>query len=113
MPAYGLENNFSLIYALLDGVSRAWSAARAFTRAASIPIVSGCAPPNTRRAVRVISSSCRHGLAEIIERGAGVFVERLRVAPPHLEREFVTLSYDTLRHGDHFAQQSPGFFEAP
>ena len=75
MPAYGLENNFSLIYALLDGVSRAWSAARAFTRAASIPIVSGCAPPNTRRAVRVISSSCRHGLAEIIERGARVIAD--------------------------------------
>ena len=31
----------------------------------------------------------RHGLAEIVERGAGVPVERLRVTPPHLQREFV------------------------
>ena len=28
----------------------------------------------------------RHCLAEIVERGAGVVVERLRVNPPHLER---------------------------
>ena len=29
----------------------------------------------------------RHGLAEIVERGAGVLVECLRVNPPHPERE--------------------------
>ena len=40
-----------------DGVSRARSAARAFRRSPSIPVVVGCWPPNTRLAVRFISSS--------------------------------------------------------
>ena len=38
----------------------------------------------------------RHGLAEIVERGAGVQVERRRVIPPQSERESMTLS-ETLR----------------
>ena len=37
--------------------SRARSAARAFRRDFSITVVTGCAPPSTRRAVRVVSSS--------------------------------------------------------
>ena len=47
-----------LLYALLDGgdgddgVSRARSAARAYRSWSSISVV-GCAPPNTRRAVRL------------------------------------------------------------
>ena len=39
------------------GVSRARSAARAFCRAASMLSVRGCAPPNTRRAARSVSSN--------------------------------------------------------
>ena len=39
------------------GVSRARSAARASRKSPSIPVVSGCAPPNTRRVVRSESSS--------------------------------------------------------
>ena len=54
----------------------------------------------------------RHGLAEIVERGAGVHVERLRVTPPHPEREIMTLSENASRHGYRFAQQRLGFFEA-
>ena len=34
----------------------------------------------------------RHGLAKTVERGARVLVERLRVNPPHLDRDVVTLS---------------------
>ena len=41
----------------------------------------------------------RHGLAEIAERRAGVRVERLPVAPPHPEREFIILPENTSRHG--------------
>ena len=40
-----------------DGVSRARSAARAFRRDCSLSTVNGCAPPNTRRAIRSVSSS--------------------------------------------------------
>ena len=46
-----------LLYALLDGsddgVTRARSAARAYRSWSSIISVVGCAPPNTRRAVRL------------------------------------------------------------
>ena len=44
-------------YALLGGVSRARSTAREISRERSIPTVVGCAPPNTRRAMRSESSS--------------------------------------------------------
>ena len=54
----------------------------------------------------------RHGLAEIIERGAGVVVERPRVKLLHRERETITFSENTPRHGHRFAQQRLGFFEA-
>ena len=54
----------------------------------------------------------RHGLAEIVERGGGVLVERPRVRPPHPEREFIAFSRNTSRHGYRFAQQRLGFFEA-
>ena len=54
----------------------------------------------------------RDSLAEIVERGAGVLVERHRVIPPHLEREFLTLAENASRHGCRFAQQRLGFFEA-
>ena len=55
---------------------------------------------------------CRHGLAEIVERGAGVPVERIRVKRPHSEREIIAFSENALRHGYRFAQQCLGFFEA-
>ena len=54
----------------------------------------------------------RHGLAEIVERRAGVLVARLRVIPPHLECESIIISMNTSRHGHRFAHQCPGFFEA-
>ena len=47
----------------------------------------------------------RHGLAELSERGAGVFANRPRVVPPHPEREIITLAENASRHGDRFAQQ--------
>ena len=55
---------------------------------------------------------CRHGLAEIIERGAVVSVNRLRVKRPHPERNVMILSMNALRHGYRFAQQKFGFFKA-
>ena len=54
----------------------------------------------------------RHSLAEIVNRGARVPVERQRVVPPHLERGFMTLAEGASRHGDHFAHQYLGFFAA-
>ena len=39
-------------------------------------------------------------------------MERPRVNCPRLERDLIILSEDTSRHGHHFAQQRPGFFEA-
>ena len=54
----------------------------------------------------------RHGLAEIVERGTGVLVERLCVTPPYLERDPIALSENASRHGHRFEQQRPGFFEA-
>ena len=36
--------------------------------------------------------TCFNGLAKTVERGARVLVERLRVNPPHLDRDVVTLS---------------------
>ena len=41
----------------------------------------------------------RHAFAEIVERGAGVLVERQRVNFAHPEREFVTNSENASRHG--------------
>ena len=55
---------------------------------------------------------CRHGFAEIVERGAVVLVERHRVTPTHPERELMILSEDASCHGHCFAQQRTGFFEA-
>ena len=52
-----------------------------------------------------------HALAEIVERGAGVLVERRRVNRPHREREMITLAENAPRHGNRLAQQRLGFFE--
>ena len=60
---------------------------------------------------RVLES--RHGLAEIIERGGGVLVERLPISPPHFERDFTTIPMNAARHGYRLAQHGLGFFEAP
>ena len=54
----------------------------------------------------------RHSLAEILERGAVVQTETPRVIQSHSERDYMTLSEDTFRHGPHFAQKCLGFFEA-
>ena len=51
----------------------------------------------------------RHSLAEIVERGAGVRAKRLRVIPPHCERECIALSENAARHGNRFAHQMLGF----
>jgi len=53
-----------------------------------------------------------NGLADIVERGGWVLVERLRVTPPNPEREIITLSENASRHGNIFMQQCLGFFEA-
>ena len=47
----------------------------------------------------------RHGLAEIVERGAVVQAERPRVNPPHLEREHISLTENTAHHEDFSAHQ--------
>ena len=44
----------------------------------------------------------RHGLADIVERGAGVFAERTCVTFPHPERDVMTLSKNASRHGNRF-----------
>ena len=54
----------------------------------------------------------RHGLAEIVERGAGVHVERRCVKCPHPEREIMRVSENASRQGNRLAQQRLGFFEA-
>ena len=54
----------------------------------------------------------RHGLAEIVESGAVVPAERLRVFPPHLEREIMRVPQNTSRHGQRSVYQCLGFFEA-
>ena len=51
-------------------------------------------------------------LAEVVERGGGVVVERHRVTQPHPEREVMTLTEDASRHGYRFALHCLGFFEA-
>ena len=66
------------------------------------------APHDPRRLLK-----CIYGLAEIIERGAGVLVERPRVIQLHPEREMMTLAENASRHGKYLAQEIPGFFEAP
>ena len=45
----------------------------------------------------------RHGLLEIVERGAVVFAERHRVSRPHPDRGVYTLSENVSRHGYRFA----------
>ena len=55
----------------------------------------------------------RHGLAEIVECGGGVVVERLCVKPPHPKRDIMIISENASRHGHRFSQQRFGFFEAP
>ena len=54
----------------------------------------------------------RHGLAEIVERGAAVPAEHRRVDHLHPDRDFMTLTENAPRCGYRFAQQRPGFFEA-
>ena len=54
----------------------------------------------------------RHCLAEIVERGTVVHVERLRVTRPHPDCGFVTIPENASRHGHRFAHQCLGFFEA-
>ncbi len=52
------------------------------------------------------------GLAELVERGVRVSVERLRVITPHRERDIMTIPKNASRHGNRLAQQRLGFFEA-
>ena len=52
-----------------------------------------------------------HGFAKIVERGPGVRAERVRVNPPHPEREIIILTKNASRHGHRLAQQRLGFFE--
>ena len=52
-----------------------------------------------------------HGLAEIVECGAVVSVERLRAFLLQQERKIMAFSENALRRGYHFTQQRPRFFE--
>ena len=54
-----------------------------------------------------------HGLADIVERGAGVPPKSVPVIPPHPERDVITLAENASRHGYCFEQQCLGFFEVP
>jgi hypothetical protein len=54
----------------------------------------------------------RHGLAEIVERGAVAPGERLRINPTHPECG-LDIPEDASRHGHHPAEQFLSFFEAP
>jgi len=47
----------------------------------------------------------RHGLAEIVERGAVVPVKRLPTNPPHFERDFIRLAENASRYGNRFVHQ--------
>ena len=118
----------------LPGVSRARSKARAFRRDSHIlPAPRRLAGAEqgsgvsevflnprcgrVRAAKYAPRSPCHvlercHGLADIVERGAVVVVERLRVIHPHSERDFMTLPKNALRRGQYFAQHRLGFFEA-
>ena len=55
---------------------------------------------------------CRHGGVEIVERGGGVLVNRLRVNTPHTKRESIIITENAPQNGHDFAQQRLGFFEA-
>ena len=55
----------------------------------------------------------RHGLAQIVERGAGVVVEHRRVILSHLERDLMTVTENASRHRQRSKQQCFSFFEAP
>ena len=55
----------------------------------------------------------RHGLAEIVERGAGVIAERLCVNQSHLERESMSFTESASRYGYSFAKDCLGFVKAP
>ena len=50
--------------------------------------------------------------AEFTECGVGVRVERSRINPLHPERDIMTLSKNTSRHGQHFAHQRLDFLVA-
>ena len=51
----------------------------------------------------------RYGLAEIVERGVVVFVERLHVTPTNREREIMAIPENASRHGHHLTQPCLGF----
>ena len=51
----------------------------------------------------------RHCLAEIVERGGGVIVERPRVNRPNPKSVIMTLPKNTQRHRNRFEQQCLGF----
>jgi hypothetical protein len=55
----------------------------------------------------------RHGLAEVLECGAFVIVERRRVIPPQPDREFMIFAENASRHRYRFSHQGLGLFEAP
>ena len=50
-----------------------------------------------------------HGLAEIVECGAGVPEERPDVIPPRLERKIMRITEGSSRHGSRFAHKCLGF----
>jgi hypothetical protein len=61
-----------------------------------------------RDPIRILERT--HGLAEIIDRGVGVLIERPRVNRPHFERHRITPTKNTLGHEYRFAQHRLAFF---
>ena len=53
----------------------------------------------------------RHGLSEIVERGAGVLIERVRVKHPQPERVIMRRPKNASRHGQRFERQCLGICE--
>ena len=64
-----------------DGVSRVRSAARDVRRRSSIPLAAGCAPPNTRRAIRSTSSSVATASRRSSSVAAGSWSDAFRRSP--------------------------------
>ena len=107
--ASGIKNYVAFIApsaartALTSSLQAFQARARAFANRAQCPLSSDARRHHAPRDPFHVLKR-RHGLAEIVERGAGVEVER-RQSHPHREREFITFSENTSRHGYYFAQQ--------
>ena len=102
-------------WVFLRGRRRCFAGAERGSRASQFVLNVHC--ERVRSAEYAPHGRCRilvrpHGLAEIVERGGGVLVERPRVIRSHFERESMPLSENASCHGNRSAYQHPGLFEA-